>query len=101
MARHSVLWYVFVGSRGGETRMCIVDALIRKSMNPRELSLKFDMDYSTIRHSLRVLEKNRIVFAPKKGKYAAKYRPTPEFESMKEEYEDLKKYKTCNKGTKV
>lgn len=97
MRGRGVLWYVFVGSRGGETRMCIVDAIIKKPMNPRELALKFKMDYSTIRHSLRVLEKNRIVWTEQK-KYGAKYSTTPEFEGLKEEYEKLKEKQTCTKG---
>lgn len=96
MAR-SVLWYVFVGSRGGETRMCIVDSLLRKCKNPRELALELKVDYSTVTHSLRVLEKNRIVFVPEK-KYGAKYRPTPEFKAMRAEYEDLKRFRTCGRG---
>lgn len=96
MAKRSVLWYVFVGSRGGETRMCIVESLLAKPKNARQLSLDLGMDYSTIRHSLKVLEKNRVVFV-KEDKYGAKYRITPEFKGMKDEYEKLKSLQTCTK----
>lgn len=98
MARRGkgVLWYVFVGSRGGETRLCIVDSLLEKPKNPRELAQELDMDYSTIRHSLRVLEKNRLVYAPKK-KYGAEYLVTPEFTGMKERYDELKDERSCTK----
>lgn len=92
----NVLWYVFVSSRGGETRMCIVDSLIEKPKNPRELAVELGMDYSTIRHSLRVLEKNRIVFTKQEG-YGAKYRITPEFEGLLDQFEDLKRHRTCGK----
>lgn len=95
MARN-VLWYVFVGSRGGETRMCIVDSLLERPKNARKLALELKMDYSTIRHSLRVLEKNRLVFVPEE-KYGARYRITPEFEGMHEEYDKLKTKRTCTK----
>ena len=57
----SLLWYVFIGSRGGETRMRIVESIIRRPKNPNMLKVELVMDYSTIRHNLRVLEKNRIV----------------------------------------
>lgn len=96
MRRNKVLWYVFVGSRGGETRMCIIESLREKPKNPRELALELKMDYSTIRHSLRVLEKNRMVFTPE-GKYGAKYQVTPEFIALAEEFEGLKEYQTCTK----
>ena len=46
--------------------MCIVESIMTKPKNPRELALELDMDYSTIRHSLRVLEKNRIVWVKDK-----------------------------------
>ncbi|MDD9953261.1 MAG: winged helix-turn-helix domain-containing protein [Candidatus Woesearchaeota archaeon] len=94
MGKRSVLWYVFVGSRGGETRMCIIDSLMRKPKNPRELSVEFELDYSTIRHSLRVLEKNRIIYSDGK-KYGAKYMITPEFDNA--EYEELQKCQTCTR----
>jgi predicted transcriptional regulator len=81
----SVLWYVFIGSRGGDTRMRIVDSIMRKTKNANELTAELKLDYSTIRHSLRVLEKNRIVFMASQG-YAARYQLTPEFESMAAEY---------------
>ena len=54
------------------------------------------MDYSTIRHSLRVLEKNRIVWTPEEG-YGAKYDVTPEFEGMKEEFEKIQEQHACSK----
>ena len=94
--RKGILWYVFVGSRGGETRMCIVDSLLEKPKNPRELALELDMDYSTITHSLRVLEKNRIVFVPEK-KYGANYRIAPEFKSELEKFEALKAHQECTR----
>jgi len=76
--------------------MCIVETLLEKPMNPRELSLKFKLDYSTIRHSLRVLEKNRIVYVPEQ-KYGAKYRTTPEFEGMMDEFKILQEKHECLK----
>lgn len=96
MAKRGILWYVFVGSRGGETRMCIVDSLMEKPKNPRELALELKMDYSTITHSIKVLEKNRIVFTEKK-EYAAKYQIAPEFQSLLDEYDALKEHRKCTR----
>lgn len=94
MGRRSILWYVFAGSRGGNTRMCIVEHLLKKPENARQLSLDLGVDYSTITHSLRVLEKNRLAYAPEKG-YGAKYVLTPEFLTMQDEFEKLRRLHTC------
>jgi len=93
------LWYVFVGSRGGDTRICIVESILEKPKNPRELALEFNVDYSTIRHSLRVLEKNRIVWTPEEG-YGAKYTVTPEFEGVRDQFEEIQKNHTCSRKGK-
>lgn len=82
-----ILWYVFVGSRGGETRMSIVQAVAKRPMNANELAKRLGVDYSTVRHSLRVLEKNRIICCG--GGYGVKYSLTPEFTAMLHEYDIL------------
>jgi predicted transcriptional regulator len=84
---HGALWYVFLGSRGGETRSKIVSLLRDHPMNAHQLKKDLDVDYSTIRHNLRVLEKNRIVMV-QKG-YGAMYELTPEFETMLDDYDLL------------
>lgn len=96
---HAVLWYVFLGSRGGETRMRIIDLLRKHPRNAHQLKKEMDVDYSTIRHSLRVLEKNRIVMAVGDA-YGAVYRFTPEFEGVLEDYDlllDAQKEKKVSK----
>lgn len=92
---HGILWYVFLGSRGGETRMKIVSLLRRHPMNAHQLKKDLDVDYSTIRHNLRVMEKNRIVMV-QKG-YGAMYELTPEFEAMIPEYNLLIDYQKNEK----
>lgn len=76
--------------------MCIMEEILHKPKNPRQLALALDVDYSTIRHSLRVLEKNRILYLPEK-KYAGAYVPTAEFESMREQYNELRKTHVCDR----
>jgi predicted transcriptional regulator len=77
--------------------MCLVDSIKKRPKNARELANQFCIDYSTARHSLRVLEKNRIIYSEDK-KYGAKYKIAPEFEGMLEEYDALKKHNVCDKG---
>jgi predicted MarR family transcription regulator len=96
MAAKGPLWYVFVGSRGGDTRICIVESILAKPKNPRQIALELDVDYSTVTHSLRVLEKNRIVYTGKR-KYGAPYMATPEFEAMRAEFERIREKHVCMK----
>ncbi len=65
-----MLWWVFVGSRGGRTRMTIVNSLLDNPANAYQLTKTLSLNYRTILHHLELLEENRIVQGegPKYGK---------------------------------
>ena len=46
------LWYLLVGTRGGENRARIIGALDERPRNANQLAECLDLDYSTIRHHL-------------------------------------------------
>lgn len=56
-----ILWYLFASSRGGPTRIKIVEELVEQPRNANELAARLDYDYTTIRHHLDVLEDNNIL----------------------------------------
>ncbi len=56
-----IFWYLFASSRGGPTRVRIIDTLLERPRNANELARILDYDYTTIRHHLDVLEENNIV----------------------------------------
>lgn len=56
-----VLWYLFASSRGGPTRVKIVEALADRPRNANELAGDLEYDYTTIRHHLDVLGENNVV----------------------------------------
>ncbi|HZW57064.1 MAG TPA: winged helix-turn-helix domain-containing protein [Nitrososphaerales archaeon] len=56
-----LLWWLFVGSTGARTRVQVLRAIREQPRNAQQLSQLLQMDYTTIRHHLGVLEKNRIV----------------------------------------
>ena len=56
-----VLWYVLASSRGGPTRVRILEALESRPQNPNQLATALELDYTTIRHHLDVLMENNIV----------------------------------------
>jgi DNA-binding transcriptional ArsR family regulator len=56
-----LLWWVFAGSAGGVNRALVLRAIRDKPSNALALSERIGMDYSSVRHHLRVLEQNRLV----------------------------------------
>jgi DNA-binding transcriptional ArsR family regulator len=56
-----LLWWLFAGSVGAQSRTTIVFALRVRPQNTQQLAEKLGLDYTTVRHHLSVLEKNRIV----------------------------------------
>ena len=56
-----LLWWLFAGSVGARSRIDIVFALREQPRNAQQLSELLKLDYTTVRHHLSVLEKNRIL----------------------------------------
>lgn len=58
-----VLWQLLASSRGADTRVRLIQAIDERPRNPNQLAEALGMDYTTIRHHLRVLEENNVVTA--------------------------------------
>ena len=56
-----LLGWLITGSRGGLTRAKIIEAIRESPQNANQLANGLEMDYRTIRHHLKILEKNRII----------------------------------------
>ncbi len=56
-----LLWWLFAGSAGAVTRTLILTAIRAQPRNAQQLAQFLQVDYTTVRHHLRVLEKNRLV----------------------------------------
>jgi predicted transcriptional regulator len=69
----NLLWYLVAGTKGGETRGKIISLLNSNPSNANKISEMLKLDYKTIRHHLKVLEKNNIITAVNKGNYGAVY----------------------------
>ncbi|MFB6173142.1 MAG: ArsR/SmtB family transcription factor [Halobacteriales archaeon] len=57
----AVLWYVLTGTRGGENRARILQAVDDRPRNANQLADALDLDYKTVRHHLDVLVENDIL----------------------------------------
>jgi len=56
-----LLWWLFAGSVGAQSRILILFALKARPLNAQQLAEQLKLDYTTVRHHLSVLEKNRIL----------------------------------------
>lgn len=56
-----LLWWLFAGSTGAATRSEVLKAVKEQPRNAQQLSQALGLDYTTVRHHLRVLQENRIV----------------------------------------
>jgi DNA-binding transcriptional ArsR family regulator len=56
-----LLGWLIVGTRGGLTRAKIIRSLRENPYNAHQLATTLEMDYSTIRHHLDVLYKNKLI----------------------------------------
>jgi len=58
-----LLWWLFAGSVGAGTRKLVLFSIKDNPRNAQQLSKDLNLDYTTVRHHLRVLEANNLVVA--------------------------------------
>lgn len=69
----SLMWYLLFGTRGGPNRRRLLEALERSPANAHQLAETLGLDYRTVRHHLRILERNGAVTRPVGDAYATPY----------------------------
>jgi predicted ArsR family transcriptional regulator len=82
------LWYLFVGTRGGENRARIVTALDERPRNANQLAERLDLDYNTVRHHLDMLADHDVI-EPGGDDYGKLYFLTDRFERHRDTYEQI------------
>lgn len=83
-----LLGWLIAGTRGGPTRAKIIEILKETPQNANQLANQLGMDYRTIRHHLKVLEKNRIVTTAGEG-YGTTYFLSPALEENYGIFEEI------------
>lgn len=53
--------FLFLGSRGGISRIKIVKAVIESPLNTNQLAKEVGLDFKAVQHHLKVLLKNNVV----------------------------------------
>jgi predicted transcriptional regulator len=56
-----LLWFLFAGTRGGDSRIKLLDLIIKNPLNINKISEELQLDYKTIQHHIHVLEKNNLI----------------------------------------
>lgn len=91
--------FLFITSRGGQTRIRIVKSLLNGALNANQLSTLLSLDYKTVQHHLDVLQQNMIV--TKEGRdYGALYRPSKTFMAYLDVFLELASDPKLSKTTK-
>jgi DNA-binding transcriptional ArsR family regulator len=83
-----LLGWLIAGTRGGATRAKIIEALKETPQNANQLANHLGMDYRTIRHHLKVLEKNRLITIVGEG-YGTTYFLSPALEENYVLFEEI------------
>ena len=83
-----LLGWLIAGTRGGATRARIIETLRETPQNANQLATQLGMDYRTIRHHLKVLEKNRLITTAGEG-YGITYFLSPAMEEHYEVFEEI------------
>ena len=93
-----LLWWLFAGSAGAATRATVLFAIREQPRNAQQLSQKLNLDYTTVRHHLRVMEANRIVLTEGE-KYGKIYFVSEAMEAHWDKLQDI--LKKTRKPTEV
>jgi predicted transcriptional regulator len=70
-----LLWWLFAGTAGGLNRGRIIEDLLKMPQNANGLAENLALDYKTITHHLKILEKNRLITSTGGG-YGRMYFPS-------------------------
>ncbi len=84
----ALLWYLFVGTKGGQTRVRIMSQLRNKPSNKNQLAKDLGMDYKGIEHHMKTLEQHNLV-SKVGNKYGVTYFPSVLFEDGEAVFDEI------------
>lgn len=83
-----LLGWLIAGTRGGLTRAKIIKTLQENPQNANQLANTLKMDYRTIRHHIKILEKNKLITSAGNG-YGTTYFPSLVLEENYSLFEEI------------
>ncbi len=83
-----ILWWLIGGTRGGKNRLRIIVTLEDQPMNANQLSEELELDYKTVQHHLRLMEKHHVITTMGDG-YGKNYFLTEQMEANLDKLKDI------------
>ncbi len=83
-----MLWWLFGSSAGARTRGRVLAALKDEPRNAQQIARELGVDYTTVRHHLRVLSENRLIESSG-ARYGQVYSVAPHIEARWAEFESI------------
>lgn len=90
VSMRKLLWWLLAATRGGANRAKIIRMLHERPYNINQLSQTLKLDYKTVQHHMKVLEKNRII-EPSGERYGKIYFLTDVMEENYNIFEEILK----------
>ncbi len=56
-----LLWFVFMGSKGGLNRIRFISLIRDRPLNANQIAKEMNLDYKAVQHHVGVLEKNNLI----------------------------------------
>ncbi len=83
-----LLWHLIAGTKGGYNRARIIRCLQKRPYNANSMAENLDLNYKTVRHHIKVLEKNNILVSSG-DKYGVVYFLSNDMENNLDIFEDI------------
>jgi DNA-binding transcriptional ArsR family regulator len=93
------IWGILAGTKGSTNRARIIDELNHRPYNVNQLAEKLELDYKTVKHHIRVLERNNIITSTGK-KYGTLYFLSDKMEQNYDSFQEIwKEFRKSNADT--
>ncbi|MBF4475662.1 MAG: winged helix-turn-helix domain-containing protein [Methanobacterium formicicum] len=83
-----LLWWIIAGKRGGKNRARILKLISERPYNAHQISEELCLDYKTVRHHIKILEKNNLI-QPTGDTYGKLYFLSSKMEENYEIFEEI------------
>jgi DNA-binding transcriptional ArsR family regulator len=84
------IWFwIFIGSRGGPTRIRIMKEILKNPLNKHQLAKKLNLDYKTVEHHVRILIEHHLIEILEPEKYGSLLFPSSIAISKRKYLEEL------------
>ena len=84
-----VLYWILLATTGGSNRGRILDEIMKAPQNANVLSKILNLDFKTIQHHIKVLEKNKLICHEGGDGYGKVYFPSELLEENLESYKKI------------